>query len=230
MEAASRPPRGLASGQASVWYFPRFGIGNNGSRSQSDAPGPPLPPRVHVAHARCAGQPWRGRCRALKRLLRRVHVRKDGCEVWVGNQLLGRAQPAAAKTAGLPLDKVVVHNHLIGGGFGRGLEVDGVIRAVEIAKHVDGPVKVVWTPECRANQLRYLPNPAHQRSSGHRGPHRPEFATAGRNGRGWYFGHCSCHRQRDLCRNGQAFAKAAGRHCCIEAVGVSQTRSRRAGS
>jgi isoquinoline 1-oxidoreductase beta subunit len=51
-----------------------------------------------------------------------VHVRKDGCEVWVGNQALARAQAAAAKTAGLPLDKVVVHNHLIGGGFGRRLE------------------------------------------------------------------------------------------------------------
>src|SRR5207302_6446009 len=48
-----------------------------------------------------------------------VHVRKDGCEVWVGNQVLARAQAAAAKTAGLPVDKVVVHNHLIGGGFGR---------------------------------------------------------------------------------------------------------------
>ena len=47
-----------------------------------------------------------------------VHVRKDGCEVWVGSQVLARAQAAAAKTAGLPLDKVVVHNHLIGGGFG----------------------------------------------------------------------------------------------------------------
>jgi isoquinoline 1-oxidoreductase beta subunit len=74
-----------------------------------------------------------------------VHVRKDDCEVWVGNQVLARAQAAAAKTAGLPLDKVVVHNHLIGGGFGRRLEIDGVIRAVQIAQHVDGPVKVVWT-------------------------------------------------------------------------------------
>ena len=58
-----------------------------------------------------------------------VHVRKDGCEVWVGSQAIARAQAAAAKTAGLPLDKVVVHNHLIGGGFGRRLEIDGVIRA-----------------------------------------------------------------------------------------------------
>jgi len=71
-----------------------------------------------------------------------VHVRKDGCEVWVGNQVIPRAQATAAKVTGLPLDKVVVHNHLIGGGFGRRLEIDGVTRAVEIAKHVDGPVKV----------------------------------------------------------------------------------------
>ena len=76
-----------------------------------------------------------------------VHVRKDSCEVWVGSQVIARAQAAAASTAGMPLDKVSVHNHLIGGGFGRRLEVDGVIRAVEIAKHVEGPVKVVWTRE-----------------------------------------------------------------------------------
>ncbi len=86
-----------------------------------------------------------------------VHVRKDGCEVWVGNQVLARAQAAAAKTAGLPLDKVIVHNHLIGGGFGRRLEIDGVIRAVEIAKHVDGPVKVIWTREEDIQHDMYRP-------------------------------------------------------------------------
>jgi isoquinoline 1-oxidoreductase beta subunit len=86
-----------------------------------------------------------------------VHVRKDGCEVWVGTQVVARAQAAAAKTAGLPLDKVVVHNHLIGGGFGRRLEIDGVIRAVQIAQHVDGPVKVVWTREEDIQHDMYRP-------------------------------------------------------------------------
>ena len=86
-----------------------------------------------------------------------VHVRKDGCEVWVGNQVLARAQATAAKTTGLPLDKVVVHNHLIGGGFGRRLEIDGVIRAVQIAQHVDGPVKVVWTREEDIQHDMYRP-------------------------------------------------------------------------
>jgi isoquinoline 1-oxidoreductase beta subunit len=85
-----------------------------------------------------------------------VHVRENGCEVWVGSQVMARAQ-AAAKTAGLPLDKVVVHNHLIGGGFGRRLEIDGVIRAVETAKQVDGPVKVVWTREEDIQHDMYRP-------------------------------------------------------------------------
>ncbi len=86
-----------------------------------------------------------------------VHLRKDGCEVWVGSQAVARAQAAAAKTAGLPLDKVVVHNHLIGGGFGRRLEIDGVIRAVQIAQHVDGPVKVLWTREEDIQHDMYRP-------------------------------------------------------------------------
>ena len=46
-----------------------------------------------------------------------VHVRKDGCELWIGSQAVARVQATAAKTTGLPLDKVVVHNHLLGGGF-----------------------------------------------------------------------------------------------------------------
>jgi isoquinoline 1-oxidoreductase subunit beta len=86
-----------------------------------------------------------------------VHLQKDGCEIWVGSQALARAQAAAAETAGLPLEKVVVHNHLIGGGFGRRLEVDGVIRAVQIAKQVDGPVKVVWTREEDIQHDMYRP-------------------------------------------------------------------------
>jgi isoquinoline 1-oxidoreductase beta subunit len=86
-----------------------------------------------------------------------VHVRKDGCDVWIGSQAVARVQAAAAKTAGLPLDKVVVHNHLLGGGFGRRLEADGVVRAVQIAQQVDGPVKVVWTREEDIQHDMYRP-------------------------------------------------------------------------
>jgi isoquinoline 1-oxidoreductase beta subunit len=86
-----------------------------------------------------------------------VHVRPDGCEVWIGSQAVARVQAAAAKVTGLPLSKIVVHNHLIGGGFGRRLESDGAERAVQIAKAVDGPVKVVWTREEDIQHDMYRP-------------------------------------------------------------------------
>jgi isoquinoline 1-oxidoreductase subunit beta len=76
-----------------------------------------------------------------------VHLTAGGCEIWTGTQVVTRAQEAAAKAAGVPVDRVIVHNHYIGGGFGRRLEVDMVDSAVRIARHVDGPVKVVWTRE-----------------------------------------------------------------------------------
>jgi isoquinoline 1-oxidoreductase subunit beta len=64
------------------------------------------------------------------------------------------------------LDQVVVHNHLIGGGFGRRLEWDGVVRAVEIAKHVDGPIKLVWTREEDIQHDMYRPMFFHRLSAG----------------------------------------------------------------
>ncbi len=86
-----------------------------------------------------------------------VHVQKDHCEVWVGSQVLTRAQAAAAAVTGLPLEKVTVHNRLLGGGFGRRLEIDSVTRAVQIAQHVDSPVKVVWTREEDVQHDMYRP-------------------------------------------------------------------------
>ena len=76
-----------------------------------------------------------------------VHLQANSCEIWTGTQVISRVQSEAAKAAGLPVEKVIVNNHLLGGGFGRKLEPDMVIAAVRIAKQVDGPVKVVWTRE-----------------------------------------------------------------------------------
>lgn len=102
-----------------------------------------------------------------------VHVRPDGCDVWVGTQVAARAQAAAAKVTGLPLEKVVLHQHLIGGGFGRRLEVDGVTRATEIAMKVAGPVKVVWTREEDIRQDMYRPYWLDRLSAGLDGKGRP---------------------------------------------------------
>src|SRR6266481_3371137 len=84
---------------------------------------------------------------AMEPLNATVHVKPDACEIWTGTQIVSRVQSEAAKAAGLPVEKVIVNNHLLGGGFGRKLEPDMVVAAVRIAKQVDGPVKVVWTRE-----------------------------------------------------------------------------------
>jgi CO/xanthine dehydrogenase Mo-binding subunit len=76
-----------------------------------------------------------------------VHVQQDSCEIWVGTQIMTIVQTVAAKVAGLPVDKVTVHNHYLGGSFGRRLEPDMVARAVQIGKQVQGPVKVTWSRE-----------------------------------------------------------------------------------
>ena len=62
-------------------------------------------------------------------------------------QLMFEYQTAMSELTGLPEDSVQVHNHLLGGGFGRRLDVDFVADAVKIAKQVDYPVKVIWSRE-----------------------------------------------------------------------------------
>jgi isoquinoline 1-oxidoreductase subunit beta len=86
-----------------------------------------------------------------------VDVRKDACEIWVGIQVMSRAQAAAAEFTGLPPEKVTVHNHMLGGGFGRRLEVDFIVKAVEIAKQVEGPVKLIWSREEDIQHDMYRP-------------------------------------------------------------------------
>jgi len=86
-----------------------------------------------------------------------VHIREGACDVWLGTQVPTRVKAAAAQAAGLPTTNIRVHNQLIGGGFGRRLEIDYVTQAVLIAKEVDGPVKVVWTREEDIQHDMYRP-------------------------------------------------------------------------
>jgi isoquinoline 1-oxidoreductase beta subunit len=76
-----------------------------------------------------------------------VQMTADGCEIWAGTQIPGMTQAAVMKLTGLKREQVRIHNHLLGGGFGRRLEYDGTVRAVQIAQHVRGPVQVIWTRE-----------------------------------------------------------------------------------
>ena len=78
-----------------------------------------------------------------------VDLRADSCEIWTGTQFETVDRANAAKTAGLPPEKVQIHTTLLGGGFGRRANPasDFVIEAVEVAKVAKAPVKVVWTRE-----------------------------------------------------------------------------------
>ena len=87
-----------------------------------------------------------------------VHVRPDGCDIWVGTQTPVVAQTHAARMVGLPKDKVRIHNHLIGGGFGRRLQADTIEQAVAFARQVDYPVKFIWTREQDIRHDRFRPS------------------------------------------------------------------------
>jgi isoquinoline 1-oxidoreductase subunit beta len=86
-----------------------------------------------------------------------AYVRDDGCDIWVGTQAPTLTQAVIARMTGLPKDAVKVHNHLLGGGFGRRLDVDGTVLAVKVARQVDGPVKVVWSREEDIQHDMYRP-------------------------------------------------------------------------
>lgn len=74
---------------------------------------------------------------------------KDGkVRLWLGTQAPTFAVRIAAKVAGVSAADVVLNQQLLGGGFGRRLEVDMVAQAVAIARECKGaPVQVIWTRE-----------------------------------------------------------------------------------
>jgi isoquinoline 1-oxidoreductase beta subunit len=84
-------------------------------------------------------------------------VRADGCDIHVGTQVQGMAQAAAAKAAGLEPTQVRIHTTLLGGGFGRRLDVDFIPAAVEASKAVGKPVKLIWTREDDTTHDVYRP-------------------------------------------------------------------------
>lgn len=90
-----------------------------------------------------------------------IDLKADGCDIHVGTQVPVSAQAAVAKVTGLAQDKVRVHNHYLGGGFGRRLEVDFIEQAAQFAKQAQaqrqGPLKVVWSREEDVQHDMYRP-------------------------------------------------------------------------
>jgi len=84
---------------------------------------------------------------------------KDGLvEVWAPTQVPDMARAIAAKVAGVSEDKVTLHTTLLGGGFGRRLEVDHVGQAVRVAMACGGkPVQLAWSREQDTQHDFYRP-------------------------------------------------------------------------
>jgi isoquinoline 1-oxidoreductase subunit beta len=78
-----------------------------------------------------------------------VDIRKNGCDIWTGTQSQTADRDAAARVLGLRPEQVNLHTTLAGGGFGRraSSQSDFVVAAVEAAREIGRPVKVVWSRE-----------------------------------------------------------------------------------
>jgi isoquinoline 1-oxidoreductase beta subunit len=76
-----------------------------------------------------------------------AHVREDGAELIGPTQTPDRARNEAAKVLGMSPEKITVDLTRLGGGFGRRLQADFVLDAVEVSRIMKAPVKVVWTRE-----------------------------------------------------------------------------------
>ncbi len=77
-------------------------------------------------------------------------------DLWAPTQAPALARAAAARAAGLPESRVTLYPTLVGGGYGRKLEVDAIVQAAVIAVKMGRPVQVTWPRihEIQADRFR----------------------------------------------------------------------------
>jgi isoquinoline 1-oxidoreductase beta subunit len=88
-----------------------------------------------------------------------VDLKPGHCTIWTGTQAQTMDRNAAAKIAGLQPEQVEIHTQYLGGGFGRRANPrsDFVTEAVQVAKVIGKPVKVVWAREDDMRGGNYRP-------------------------------------------------------------------------
>jgi isoquinoline 1-oxidoreductase beta subunit len=84
---------------------------------------------------------------------------KDGkVYVWAPTQSPGFAVQAAAAAGGVAVEDVVLQVTMLGGGFGRRLDVDMVAQCVAVARQCGGaPVQMIWSREDDTTHDVYRP-------------------------------------------------------------------------
>ncbi|HUI58941.1 MAG TPA: molybdopterin cofactor-binding domain-containing protein, partial [Steroidobacteraceae bacterium] len=90
-----------------------------------------------------------------------VSVRADAVEAWLPTQNAEDARNAIARVLGRPRESVVMHQTLLGGGFGRRDATDFVVEAAQVAAVVGQPVQVLWSREDDLRFDRYRPAAVH---------------------------------------------------------------------
>ena len=76
-----------------------------------------------------------------------VRLDKDRCDIWAPTQAADVSAAMAEEVTGLRRSNIHIHTTLIGGGFGRRLNVDYVKEACQIAKASGLPVKLIFSRE-----------------------------------------------------------------------------------
>lgn len=94
-----------------------------------------------------------------------AHVTAERCEIWAPTQSPAMARDVAARITHLPLEKRLMNDDLLGGGFGRRIGQDYVGEAVEVSRAIEGPVKVVWSREDDMRHSFYRPAATHALSA-----------------------------------------------------------------
>ncbi|MEM8816925.1 MAG: molybdopterin cofactor-binding domain-containing protein [Pseudomonadota bacterium] len=97
---------------------------------------------------------------ALEPLSATVLVEADRVSVWTATQVPTAIRDAAAAMTGIAKDRITLHALPAGGSFGRRLDHDYVLQAIEIAMSVpQTPVKTSWSRE--EDMRRDFPRPLH---------------------------------------------------------------------
>jgi isoquinoline 1-oxidoreductase subunit beta len=93
-------------------------------------------------------------------------VKADSCTLVGPTQFQQMAQGLVAGVLKMKPEQVSVRTTFLGGGFGRRVEVDFVVQAVEISKATGVPIKLVWSREDDMRNDVYRPAGAIKLSAG----------------------------------------------------------------
>jgi len=96
----------------------------------------------------------------------RVAADGQSAEVWTGTQSTALAAFVASSVLKTTPDKIRVHQHLLGGGYGRRIWPDAVAQAVVLANITKEPVKLILTREDDLTAARPRPMTFHAMKAG----------------------------------------------------------------